>query len=361
MTTFRWLWGCFVSLGLILLSSQLIAGDYKPLVKYQIIKHDGVGLIEKWDWASGDKSVTGTVDLSDTEYFRGLDSELYDPINKRIFFIAMYRHSPITIHYYDFASRQILDLPFENYGEPEYILSPDSKYFICTYGHIPYTKTYSANNRKTVVIEAKSLSVVGERIGMGIWSTNSHVRQRTFVSSDNRYLFNFEYLLTPDGEKTNNFVTYSLPELTPLDTTFTYNLFWEGRKGLMDAVDRTLLFSAVKDDDSNDIPSGNYAFLINGVTGELESELIDLTIYSPYGSLLTPDTKEIISIDAENGILTRHSTITGNIIGQIAADIKPFRPAFRKDGYLYINSKSINYHVIDYKNNNVIKTINIER
>ena len=170
MITFRKLLGRLVFLGLILLSSQLMAGDPKPLIEYYLHRIDRVGILEKRINDTGERLTPNTVDLSDTEYFRGLDGELYDPVNKRIFFIAMYRSTPIIIHYYDFASRQIFDLPIECFIEPEYILSPDSKYLICGYHPIPIIKPYTRDQRKVIVMDAKSLVVVGERNGISLRS-----------------------------------------------------------------------------------------------------------------------------------------------------------------------------------------------
>jgi hypothetical protein len=107
------------------------------------------------------------------------------------------------------------------------------------------------------------------------------------------------------------------------------------------------------------VPS-DYIFVVDYKTKKIVSPFIEST-----GALFSPDGSELVSYSPEKHSVIRYSPTTGAIIGETALPegIAPRGMTFRADNKLYISDKN-NYLqtiVVDYKNDRVDKTIQLEQ
>jgi len=343
---------------LFLINADMFAAELGPTISYRIMEDGAQSLVQKLDWESEIKSIVDTVDLSEAKYSRGLEWQIYDSINGRIYFQEALFGLPFKAHYYDLSTRQLVDLPFDNYGEFQIIVSPQSKYIIIEYRHEPYdgSGTWNPNQNKTVILDGINLNILNEREALLI-NSGLYGSKRTFVSSDNKYLFNTEYLTMEEDRKETAVVIYSLPDLIPVDTFHIFNYGWEDKKFVMDVSQSSILVYGIKKDSSGNIPAGRYAFTLDGETGDLSSEIITLINTEKSHILLTPECDEIISIENGTGILRRYSMDNTEQLGEINGPENCFGPVFRDDGNLYIfDVDSLSHIVIDYKNDSILRT-----
>jgi len=315
------------------------------------IGHDYL-YIEKVDFAKGKESIIDSLDAEPYNFYRGFNSIYYDLNNRRIFFDRLLYDKENYLNVLDLNTKQITELPyaaFAGYFE-DIIITPQSKYIIfeCLPESIDTTidVIYQIN---TVVLDGKTLRKLAEKIDMGL------MLQSAFVLPANDRLYDVRF--HPKDE----IVTYSLPDLAPLDTIRDYELGWLGQKGIADRSGNTILFTGLKIDNAD---SSLCAFLYDGVSQKICSDIITLPKeYYRYANIrLTPDAREIIIMDGDLGIIERYSANTGELLGQMQGLPIIELAGFREDGNLYVSDLNTgNYIVIDYKKCRILRTFKFKR
>ncbi len=333
-----------------------------PIIDYYLYPDTYIGEIHKIDWSSGNIEIADSIDFSKSNYTisRGIENVVYDPVNGRIFFQESLTRSPIFTRVYELATRRLFDLPFANYsgGGADMVISPGSAFIIIHFRFMPHDSLgWSENQYKTVVLNGITLELISQKVGFILSCGRSNYWP--IVTNDNKVLFNIDANI---DEKADAIIPCSLPDLTPEDTLLIYDLGWKGDKKLFDAVDYNLLLQGTKIDNSLNISPGSYAFLIDGHTGQLASKFINVDASGEAFYKLSPAGDEILALSPDRGIIQRYSVSTGVMLGKIQVGTSFNFPVFRDDGNLYLKTGdgSHNQIAVDYRNNRVARTFQLQ-
>lgn len=336
------------------------AADLEPMVEYRVSADYHFVRIEKIDWAAENRSYMDSIAYSNRIFARDVGWCLYDQVNNRIFFEEMLISPPHYTYVCDLNTMTVSNLPFANYsgGNVDMLISANSKYIVLSY--VPQDSDTSAVGSprfKTAVLDASNLKIIKEKTG--IWLMTDSVPKRAFISGDGNYLFDIDYLPKGGAIKVDAIVTYTLPDLTPIDTTFLDDLGWIGPKGVSDLSGSKLLIRGRNNDDPALSP-GRYMFVWDGSTCKMVSPLIPVSEQDDYIGLITPSGDEVVIIGKISGVMTRYSLPDGALVGETTGLLAIWGAFFRDDGNLYLRQQTVRGEaVVDYKNNRILKTITL--
>jgi hypothetical protein len=332
-------------------SNIAIANQNGATIEYYMIASDSNATVVEINWETGQRTIIDSVHLSNGLYFRGIDWNEYDPLNKRIFFQEAYSSSPMRVHVYEIETKRLFDLAFDNYsGYPvDMVISPNSKYIIFQYFEKSDDSLLFYMAPVTIILDGASLDKINEIPNFEISTRPAN----TYISEDNTKLIKVTFLPDTINIKGRSVVIYDLPNLNPIDTIIIYKTGWVGEKLIKDYAQNMLLVNAFKYDNDNNIDPGNYLFLINISNGSISSPLINAGDDERSRFILSPDKSEIIILKLESNTIIRYSTTTGEILGEFsfASNPKANTANIRTDGMLYMINKDHSVQVIDYKNN----------
>lgn len=353
------------------------ASQLAPMITYQLftkaellyrqpIPRDEYGVptipnqlyIVRVDYSSGTRGIVDSIEIGWDDYIRSIETMNYDPVHGRIFFEGNLLSSPHQVNVLDLNARTISKLPFLNYsGDPaDYILSHSSRYVLFGIRSAPSDwPNWSIEQYSVLVLDGDTLKEISRR--QGILIKTDIYDPLTFPSSDNLNIFNMEY---QTETKIYKIIRYAMPELMPVDTIFIDDIGWHGYKGIRDISGNSLLISGYNPDNSSGLEEGEYAFLLDGLSGKIISPMIPIANVNYTRIFLTPEADEIIAVE-DKGLISRYSTVSGEKISEIQGPVRNYGPVLRTDGNLYIdNVETHETMVIDYKTNLTIRTFELD-
>jgi hypothetical protein len=322
---------------------------------YFIVKSDSAGQIIERDYLIGSDSIINAIDLSD---YTDVGWNKCDPWHRRIFYQEALISTPAQTHVYELETGDNYNLLYDNYSGDavEMLISPQGRYIIFTY-LFKSDSIWSKNLYKTIVLDGNDLSQIGERVSLTI-STESP-GYMSFVTRNDQYLINPEYLTVSDTLKEDAFVVYSLPNLEPIDTLFYHQMAWRGYKNALDASESGLLFLANRTDSTRVLPPGKYAFIVDATQRRVSSRFIRLSREGNPDVKLAPEGDEIVAVYPAQGKLRRYSLSSGQQISEIDIPAGSSFNFFGEDNNLYLDSPE-GVVVVDYRNNRIVRTFRFQ-
>jgi hypothetical protein len=310
------------------------------------------------DFSTGIENIIDTIDTSIPGFVRGVDWQIFDPMHGRIFFQEALTARVIRTRVYEIDTRRYFNLPYDNYmGQyVEMIISPHSEYILFTYKYSDDT-LWSPNTYKTVVLDGLTLNQHSEKVGLNLWTETGG--SSSYVTQNNKYLLNLQYISLTGSFKEHGFVVYSLPGLTPLDTIFYNRILWRGGKTPVDVSDEGILFIADRTDSIGGLPPGTYAFIYDISQRKVSSQFMPIASGGHYAAKLTPEGDEMVVVYSDSGRVRRYNLADGRMVSEIDVPQGSRFVFFGEDGNLYLRSGS-EYMVVDYHNNQVLRSFNFQ-
>jgi hypothetical protein len=341
-------------LGALNYSNNPVAATREPLQQLFLLGQEDNGQVIRRDYSSGIESIIDTIQFF---FARGVIWQLEDRVHGRIFFIEGPQPYPFRTHYYDFATKQVLDLPYDNYGDGSLLfITPQSRYIIITYYSVDDT-SWSEENIKTAILDGATLGQIREQ--RRLLTSNQSQGALSFITRNDNFLINPDYINTSDTTKEQAYVIYTLPELNPIDTFFFARYQWRGSKRVKDISDNGILFVATKTDTTRGLTPGNYAFVVGWPNRRLQTRFVPLAPGNNFDAKLSPDGNEIDVLYPSEGKLRRYPVARGRILGEIDVPQGSGFNFYGTDGNLYLNSPDGNI-VVDYQHNQIIRIFQFE-